>query len=87
MPDNGPASSKSAARFTVEHAALSLSQQQRLDRLRKRHHEIAPVQVGPGGTLEATVSLTEGTQHIVREDPDKLLDRIEEVIGEHPDGS
>ena len=40
------------------------------------------MQNGPGGTLEATVSLTEGTQHIVREDPD-LLDRIEEVIGEH----
>jgi hypothetical protein len=86
MPDYGLANSQSAACFTAEHAALSRPQQQRLSRLRKRHREIAPLENGPGGTLEATVTLTKYTQHIFLEDPDELLDRIEEVIGADQDG-
>jgi hypothetical protein len=86
MPDNGLAKSESAARFTAEKSALSLPQQRRLNRLREGHHEIAPLENGPGGTLEATVTLARGTQHIFLEDPDKLLDRIEEVIGADQDG-
>ena len=86
MPGDGLASSGSAVRSTLEHAALSLAQQQRLDRLRQRHRGIEPLQTGPGGTLQATVRLNDGQQHIVLEDPDKLLDRIEDVIAADQDG-
>lgn len=86
MPGDGLASSESAVRSTLEHAALSLAQQQRLDRLRQRHGGIEPLETGPGGTLQVTVRLNDGKRHIFLEDPDKLLDRIEEVIAADRDG-
>lgn len=66
-------------RSTVEHAALTLPQQQRLDELRERHREIV-LNPGPGGTIEATVHMADGEQHIYREKPGDLLDAVEAVI-------
>lgn len=86
MAGDGLTSSESILRSTLEHASLSLAQQQRLDRLRKRHGGIEPLETGPGGTLHATVKLNGGKQHIFLEDPDKLLDRIDEVIAADQDG-
>jgi hypothetical protein len=63
-----------------EHRRLSLAQQERLDLLRGRSRGIGRLASGPGGTLEATVSLRGGVHHILLEDPDELLDRIEQVI-------
>ena len=87
MPDDGIAGSDITIRSTLEHAALTLPQQRRLDELRERHHDIEPLGSGPGGTLEATVELSSGKAHIFLEDPDELLDRIEEVIDADPDTS